>query len=637
MRGWIAAFFVVTLWTACAVAGSPPAPRATPVPAYLQAGINPPSHLRQAIAKAAAGGTVNVCIAGDSTSLMTPAGVNPTEGLWYHLQRQFLGQNPGVTFSFLNYGIPGTVFSQYLNTSAYAAAQAYGLTWYASSGATWTQYVAAASCDILFLNWGVNDAYNVNPDNLYTFLNGIGGYTTHPGIVFITNAVANRAAGLPYSNATYQAGYLATPSLIRAVAELGASGFTTGMSNPVPPVGLIDIGRWFQQAVLGVDYTTQRSVNVLSTLPGSVVVNTATPYVFPQTDGDFYLKMVFTGQRAAFDNTTTVNVTVGAMDGGTGTQTAAVVYTTGGAYLQFNNGSRIQVSSLQTFSGADATIEISVNQNHLTLTANGKTLTRKVIKASAPFTPKLSIAGGSAPATITATLQAYSVGRAQRYNRTMTSTEAYGPAVASAQVSQATTAGNNVLTFSAGVPAAVAVGIAVADVDAPTAIPSGTTVSAFTSTTVTLSANVAAPGVGSTDNISFGTTPGTSGGNGINHAASLGLNYIYGSVIRATNLCLTCYTPNGSAAKSWDTQVPTTGATITTTYGLRELTVNPAADLAALTVVIPPTPADRDEFTFVSTKNITTLTINGGTTGVTANTRLVWRYNTSLTAWVRWQ
>jgi hypothetical protein len=100
---------------------------------------------------------------------------------------------------------------------------------------------------------------------------------------------------------------------------------------------------------------------------------------------------------------------------------------------------------------------------------------------------------------------------------------------------------------------------------------------------------------------------------------------------------LICYTPNGMAAKSWDTQAPASGATITTTYGLRELTVNPAADIAALTVVLPPAPADRDDFNFVSTKNIATLTINGGTTAVTANTRLVWRYNTSLTAWVRWQ
>jgi len=66
------------------------------------------------------------------------------------------------------------------------------------------------------------------------------------------------------------------------------------------------------------------------------------------------------------------------------------------------------------------------------------------------------------------------------------------------------TAGTNVLTF-ASVPTNMTIGIQVIDDTVNTAIPSGShiTVASFTATTVTLSSNIASPGVGNGDSIRF--------------------------------------------------------------------------------------------------------------------------------------
>ncbi|MDE2467228.1 MAG: hypothetical protein KGL35_00365 [Bradyrhizobium sp.] len=72
----------------------------------------------------------------------------------------------------------------------------------------------------------------------------------------------------------------------------------------------------------------------------------------------------------------------------------------------------------------------------------------------------------------------------------------------SAATSAAAAAGTNVLTF-ASVPAGVNVGMLSSDVTASAAIPAGTTVTAKTGTTVTLSNAIVSPGVGSGDTIDF--------------------------------------------------------------------------------------------------------------------------------------
>lgn len=97
-------------------------------------------------------------------------------------------------------------------------------------------------------------------------------------------------------------------------------------------------------------------------------------------------------------------------------------------------------------------------------------------------------------------------------------TEVSGGAYARVQVAGSTTtssgtsSGSPTLTFSS-VPSWIVVGMTVYDVTHSAAIPSGTTVSAVGSTTVTLSGNVASPGVSSSDTIvfsAFGAGSGTS-------------------------------------------------------------------------------------------------------------------------------
>lgn len=88
--------------------------------------------------------------------------------------------------------------------------------------------------------------------------------------------------------------------------------------------------------------------------------------------------------------------------------------------------------------------------------------------------------------------------------------------------SAATTAGNAVLTF-ASVPVGVVAGQLVSDTTASAAIPPGTFVISKTATTVTISANVVAPGVGIADSISFG--PYCSASNSATYSGDLGIFY----------------------------------------------------------------------------------------------------------------
>jgi len=624
-----------------AVAGTPPAPKPTPVPRYLQTGVHPPTHLRGAIAVAAAGGTVNVCMAGDSTALGTPAGVNYGDGLWFSLQAALQAQNPGVTFNFINYALPGTTYNHYAGNQ-YARAQAYNQTWYAGQ-ANWNQYVAQGNCHIIFHAWGVNDTFGLTTQQIKVALDADAGFPVKPGIILITPHAANPGAGPPFSTLPFQAGYVAAGSLIRSVTQVGSSGYTAAFTNNVPPLGLIDVGRYFHQAAFGKDFGDQSCVDDRASLPSlvNVPLNATTPYTLPATDGDFDFKFGFQYQFDALKDKATIALTVGAMDGGIGNVSVIINPTSAGAVVQYINGaSTINKVYNQVLTGVTLNIQVTSKDSYLTLQLNNITVFgKRVIKPTAPFTPKLTMSGALAPTNSTMTILTWSKCKARVYNRVLSAAEAWGPAVAAASAASAQVAGDTTVTVDQ-IPAIVYVGMPVTDVPSPNAIPSGTTVTAIDRNTNIITLSDAIPSgqtVAIGDAISFGTPIGTAGGNGINHSASAALNYVNWAGAMATNLCLICYTPNGTAAKSWDTQTPLTGATITAAVGLRELTVNPAADLAELTVVLPTQPMDRDDFNFVSTKNIATLTINGGTTAVTANTRLVWRYNTSLTAWVRWQ
>jgi len=101
-------------------------------------------------------------------------------------------------------------------------------------------------------------------------------------------------------------------------------------------------------------------------------------------------------------------------------------------------------------------------------------------------------------------------------------------AAVTAATSAATAVNGTVLTFTT-VPAGVAVGGSVTDTTATAAIPAGTYVVSKTGTTVTLSANIITPGVGSGDSIKFG--PSASVANAATFTGDLGVTYANTGVV----------------------------------------------------------------------------------------------------------
>ena len=86
------------------------------------------------------------------------------------------------------------------------------------------------------------------------------------------------------------------------------------------------------------------------------------------------------------------------------------------------------------------------------------------------------------------------------------------------------------------------------------------------------------------------------------------------------------------------------GGTVTTQIGNSTYIYEPAAGVAALTVVLPPNPDDGTNFNFVSTQAVTALTVNAGTggaslggapTAMTANTSWSMQYSAATNKWYR--
>ncbi len=335
------------------LAAPPPAPAlptpvlpmpALPTPHPPPNGVVPPLQLAQAIARAKAGQTVQVCIAGDSTSstatIGTPNGVHLTDGLWYALMRAFQDQNPGVRFAFRNFAIPGTTMGQFTDASAHDRAVAAGLTWYADGTRKWYEYMGLGTpCDIAILNWGVNDGWNVGPDLVKATIAATQANGT-PGVIWMTSGVANPAID---RNPADQDGFVAVPSLLRAMAALGSAGFTAVPPGYPPSIGLIDVGRFFQMAYLGRDYGDQTAVDATASLATRMATITpSASYTLPGTDGDLDLLATFPGALAVPRG---IFFTIGSFDGGR--YNDPVVYMTpsghGGVYINYSAGCRLGV------------------------------------------------------------------------------------------------------------------------------------------------------------------------------------------------------------------------------------------------------------------------------------------------------
>lgn len=89
----------------------------------------------------------------------------------------------------------------------------------------------------------------------------------------------------------------------------------------------------------------------------------------------------------------------------------------------------------------------------------------------------------------------------------------------------------------------------------------------------------------------------------------------------------------------YDYAVPLDGGTYLAVDGSDSAILDPAGGLLGLTVALPPTPQDRDTFTLTSTQNVAALTVTSNytvqasPTGLTANTRVMWRFRQANTTW----
>lgn len=100
-------------------------------------------------------------------------------------------------------------------------------------------------------------------------------------------------------------------------------------------------------------------------------------------------------------------------------------------------------------------------------------------------------------------------------------------------------------------------------------------------------------------------------------------------------------TGGGGGGGAYVRSSPTTGATVTMSAGDTRLRLTPAATIATLTVVLPPSPADGDTFELRSSQQITAITVNGasgetvtgGTGFVAPNALMTWLYDSTDVTW----
>ena len=101
---------------------------------------------------------------------------------------------------------------------------------------------------------------------------------------------------------------------------------------------------------------------------------------------------------------------------------------------------------------------------------------------------------------------------------------------------------------------------------------------------------------------------------------------------------------NNGVLQSYDYQVLTTGFSYTFATGTTTLIANPAGTLATGTITMPGSPADGMVITFMSTQEVTALTISGNsgqsiggsqTTQLPANSAMSFVYRLTNTTWYR--
>lgn len=405
-----------------ALAANPPAPR------VFRSGIIPARHLAKFLASA----TPTVCAMSDSTWSQANY-VSGSDALGSKIAQRLREDYPEKTITFKDFSIGGTSLSQWNSTVTGANLPPF----YTPTAATWASFPAAAGCTTLFVNFGVNDTGYESAATFAGVFANIVSWPTVPDVILVTNAIANQDAAAPFNTASFQAGYRANAALQRTLAS---SGMTLGAAA-MPPLGLIDVGRYFSMSVLGADPAVQwlsYSVNPVAPVSGV----TAFPYALPPTPGgDFDVTV-------SFDNAGSSYVAAGSQiafsvaDPLGGTNSASTIYfiPNGGSalytnYYYNNGGTQITgFGSVWNNTSAGNTLRVIARGGRLQAYGNGALLMDVLAPRSyTGFTPRVSLI--NPPAAASMTVQAYAVGTPRAYAPSLSPADCYGGTGATNQTS----------------------------------------------------------------------------------------------------------------------------------------------------------------------------------------------------------
>ena len=393
------------------------------------------------LAKSIAAGTgAKYCAVGDSiitglggnTGSLLPYANNITASdvLWGRLQQRIRQDEAanGIALTnanFLNFAIGGTTLSEISagqsgGSSSLATSGIAYPSWWTTTTATWLSYLNTAGCTTVFINTGVNDPGYEAVATWTAVFTQLAAFTAIPDVVLITNAVANVAAGGTYALASSQAGYQANMALQRSLASTQNKLGSTTLGS----IGLIDIGRYFDEAVLGFDPTIQNlSYNIPLTAPITGI--TTFPYTLPMTPGgDFWVSITLSG--APITSSSIVKLFYSDSLGGNGGSPAVQLLnmqTTNGtntyATYYYGGPAAIQGNITTGWGTGPVTLTFAFQGDHVTAYIGGTitagVLSNEVLVADlllprliTGFSPTISVT--NPPVGLTMTINGYAVG-----------------------------------------------------------------------------------------------------------------------------------------------------------------------------------------------------------------------------------
>ena len=394
----------------------------TGMPRAFRSGIIPARHLAKFIASA----TPTVCAMGDSTWAQADY-ISFSDGLGEKIKQRLREDYPDKTITFKDFSIGGTSLNQWT-----AVVTGTLPSWYTPTTATWASFPAAAGCTTLFVDFGVNDPSQETAAAFSPVYANIATWAPVPDVILVNNAIANPAAGGVYGTTAGQVGLRSNGALQRTLASSGNNLGATAM----PPVGLIDINRYFQMSVNGVDPATQAmSWSMPPTAPVAGI--TAFPYTFPFTPGgDFDVSISLDNPGSSYVTAlTTFSFAVNDPYGGSNYASSLTFSPNGGSTIYanyyYNNGSA-QIQGSGPFWNNNASgnaVRVVLRGDRLVTYVNGNVLLDTVApRGYASFQPKFGF--NNPPAAPSMTVKSYAIGTPRQVAPTVNPADCYGSYVA---------------------------------------------------------------------------------------------------------------------------------------------------------------------------------------------------------------